>query len=1348
MTINVHDDYEKLVKLLYPSIEASGNVYYGQTRKLTTDEILGKNLLNFESHIETFNKGVYGYKSYFNWRLGPLSGSVQVVPIDNNLDCRIEGYQLPTAVDPMIRDSVIRLYKDGTSANLEVADDPAVYIDGTIFVKYRLNVSSKAVEQLTNSGSFPVYENNVEPVFECFVVTDWFDPSNVDGFNIYDIKDRNFFVEYKNGECYLYIQLMSDEVQSPNVKIDLNQPMTFTALQANSQVKFRWNDASSYEINQYNGYGWVSIPDNDHTVVLQNEGDKVSIRYFDVVNNTTSNPRFYLTGSVKASGNICSLLSNLYGEANSRIDFTAYNLKFSYMFQNQTALTDVSELYMYIQRASSSCCAYMFDGCTYIAYPPKLTIEYAASNCFEAMFSNCTRLKYAPELIATDLANSCYYMMFAGCTSLNNAPYLPATTMYQNCYDSMFSGCTNLKYAMAILPAKNLNAYCYNSMFSSCVNLRTAPVLPATSTPRDCYSYMFSGCSELSYVCCLADNLNPSYPPTITNWLNDVADTGKLLVLSNAPQHLVDSLPTGWQLVRLTEGDVSDINNIEVRHPGIGFNCRLSDSEEPNKYFYVATSGADSVNNGRGKLDDDTTFNMLSTNPVLSDTEYDTCDLNTGNANQEIWGYKCFNSPVSFRNGIYGECASLITSNPNDEGLNVRLDASLSHGIVDNLRPKYSYGSKLICKAVEEGYLDSPLSTVAGKYDPCAAVEVYQSDAKEANYNNDSYGNYKACVSQSSIIASNKYSDIVSANKYIDTNAVYNNTNKPQSTAAFIASASACPVINTQSAVLGYSEEYKALITAGDASITLNNISYPDSGNSCQISIESDDVSVNSNVSLHDNTLGVYFTDGADVQHEEHTLLTMGNTKNDYSGCLTYKSDALYTYDSLAAEYTYPMDVTNKLSSVLKDDQGAIAAEGHITFEQHLSTNDSFIKIGMDAGSNCAILLNNNTEVSGSLKVWDDNASDYVFELNGSHTNIKTDVAIKGELDVKNANDSSVVLVTTDPAALCVYGDIMATQDVYIDGDLTVRGQLISEDQATSLHVSGDLTVDGDASIHNCTFELTQGAFEVTSPSGYDLVLNSGASDIDIQGTKIYLSAPNTYITGTLNVSGSSIILNGATITGSASSINVNKTFNVTGSITSTEQCIVGTRLVVGTATYHPYYLISYQNELHIGDTINGSDVNGGTVKVNTLDASEVSAGIVANSLQFATPNEPLDSSTYPMIHQTDAGAAEIPIGAIFFARVTSTTSIYAGAIIPRGSNIQMIDLCMLNWNLPSATGIGGRVLNLLELRNNSLYITTVDHGGHQAGVYRTFTPITCSYDSLDGQGLIYQNLAIVMRVQ
>ena len=54
MAVHINDDYEKLAKLFYPSIEASGNVYYGQTRKLTMDEVLGKNDFGFDAHIESF----------------------------------------------------------------------------------------------------------------------------------------------------------------------------------------------------------------------------------------------------------------------------------------------------------------------------------------------------------------------------------------------------------------------------------------------------------------------------------------------------------------------------------------------------------------------------------------------------------------------------------------------------------------------------------------------------------------------------------------------------------------------------------------------------------------------------------------------------------------------------------------------------------------------------------------------------------------------------------------------------------------------------------------------------------------------------------------------------------------------------------------------------------------------------------------------------------------------------------------------------------------------------------------------------------------------------------------------
>lgn len=1004
MTINNKDDYEKLAKILYPSIEASGNVYYGQTRKLTMDEILGKNELNFESHIESFKQGDQTYKSYFNWQLGPLNGSVQVVPIDNNLDGRIEGYQLPTTVDPLIRDSVIRLYKDGSSTTLDVADEPALYIDGAIFIKYRLNIQSEAVEQLTNSGSFPVYENKITPVFECFVVTDWFDPSNVDAFNIYDIKDRNFFIEYKDNECYLYIQLMSDEVQSPNVKIDLNQPMTFIALQPNSQVNFRWTHASSYEINQYNGYGWVSIPDNDHTVVLQNKGDKVSIRYSDAFNTTTSSPRFYLTGSIKASGNICSLLTNLYSESNSRIDFTAYNLTFAYMFQNETALTDVSELYIYISLASYNCCAYMFDGCTNILYPPKLTIAYTAANCFEAMFNSCTKLKYAPELLATDLTSSCYYMMFAGCTSLISTTYLPATVMKQHCYDSMFSGCTHLKYAMAILPAKRLDTYCYNSMFSGCASLRIAPILPAISTPRDCYSYMFSGCSDLSYVCCLIDGVNTDYPPTITDWLDNVAATGKLLVLNNAPQHLVDSLPTGWQLIRLTSSDVSDINNIEVRHPAVGFNCRLSNSEEPNKYFYVATSGADSANNGRGKLNSDTVFNMLITNPVFSDTVYDTCDLDTGNANQEVWGYKCFNSPVSFRNGLYGECSSLTT-----------IKDDFTNNIEEYSLLNKFYGSKIQSTPVVR---NTSLISQDTSYTPTAKLTMTYGEFDEFEIAPPDYCKYSSEACLSSYIPSNagiyNFSKQFTDMQHNGSSLSLSSSVKNGMNSSVYYESKSILACNSNEDGIGDSAIIQ-LWSRSDTAESKINISSSvvriDAVENVLIAGES--ITISGNVNISKNLTLAYDLDIDEQQFtsREEECLIIGNTRNNNSGALIVGVN--YTYDThTSIEDTIPITSTANLTSSLRDQNGDIIKSCNIAFRCY--SDSSVIEISSTRCSLPTAYIAGDLSVKSAFKVFSD---DKLVEVKSDLQVLDNDDNV---LFGVNRNDEEVILNSD----LVVYGTI------------------------------------------------------------------------------------------------------------------------------------------------------------------------------------------------------------------------------------------------------------------------------------------------------------------------------------
>lgn len=86
-------------------------------------------------------------------------------------------------------------------------------------------------------------------------------------------------------------------------------------------------------------------------------------------------------------------------------------------------------------------------------------------------------------------------------------------------------------------------------------------------------------------------------------------------------------------------------------------------SDEKNKYITAyGSSNADSY--GRGDVTDvSTKYNMLTTNPLSDENAPEMNSYSSdGSYNQDIFGWKCFNSPVSFRNGIYGECGAVVTS--------------------------------------------------------------------------------------------------------------------------------------------------------------------------------------------------------------------------------------------------------------------------------------------------------------------------------------------------------------------------------------------------------------------------------------------------------------------------------------------------------------------------------------------------------------------------------------------------------------------------------------------------------------------------------------------------------------
>ena len=108
----------------------------------------------------------------------------------------------------------------------------------------------------------------------------------------------------------------------------------------------------------------------------------------------------------------------------------------------------------------------------------------------------------------------------------------------------------------------------------------------------------------------------------------------------------------------------------------LGFNINPKNYDELNSTDNLITSGSDSGWLGK-KLqgDDSNDLDLSKINPLFDKELYEKyrpgVNTNDGSVNQDIWGYKCFNSPVSFRNGIYGDTYSITEQKSSGETIDL-----------------------------------------------------------------------------------------------------------------------------------------------------------------------------------------------------------------------------------------------------------------------------------------------------------------------------------------------------------------------------------------------------------------------------------------------------------------------------------------------------------------------------------------------------------------------------------------------------------------------------------------------------------------------------------------------------
>ncbi|MCQ2401272.1 MAG: InlB B-repeat-containing protein [Lachnospiraceae bacterium] len=172
-------------------------------------------------------------------------------------------------------------------------------------------------------------------------------------------------------------------------------------------------------------------------------------------------------------------------------------------------------------------------------------------NFFEGMFAGNKYLISAENLVIPDvkLGKSCCAGMFNSCTYLETAPAkLQSKSLGIGCYSSMFGNCTYLKKAPDILPAETLAKGCYIEMFNNCPRLEKAPELPAQTLVDDCYFYMFKDCSSLKEVKVGFSSWGIQYTQ---EWLMNVSAEGTFYGPGTLPDQRGATnchyIPEGWR---------------------------------------------------------------------------------------------------------------------------------------------------------------------------------------------------------------------------------------------------------------------------------------------------------------------------------------------------------------------------------------------------------------------------------------------------------------------------------------------------------------------------------------------------------------------------------------------------------------------------------------------------------------------------------------------------------------------------------------------------------------------------------------------------------------------------------
>lgn len=613
MAINPHDDYEKLAKLLYPSIEASGNVYYGQTRKLTMDEVLNKNDLGFESHPEYYSNSK---TCSFCWKLGPLHGKIIF-----NTDVYNTSY-----------------VTDNTFSNYTVEFNDT--IDNNInvyYAKYLINKESSSIVNTTHSAEYNTYENNISLELQSILACTS---------KLYE--DKNFFIENSQ---YLYVLILTDAPYVGNGSNNEDESID-NFDEANMPLTIKNVGSSIMQVSVY-----LVVADDEESTTTQLSDLRISDYKYKTNNDADFNN---LNGwsIITDDGNVPIVI----GAESAKIELNPGE-------SVQFVCTNFAGNY--------PGGGWLYNHKTYH------TLRITGNNAAAEAYGNILSMLGEDFSTITYVVQYALYRLFLDCTSLIRAPYIPPANYYDRAIQRTFMGCTSLKQTPNLHLLSNSNSNALVFTFFGCTSLVTVNDILVDSSTVD-LSSTFYGCNSVSKVISIKTANNgkiklvntqdtpPRDAPLPWTFFGNSNSSLTSLVLNVSPDEIIlDSssinwLPSNNGIVYLNPKYILDnmwdslILENWLRKPILTYRFNYIDNNYPKE---VISYGSNNNQNGRGNIYDVSTINNFEKSFDENGTHQMNSYNQDGSYNQEIWGYKSFNSPVQFRNGIYGENAVLSASN-------------------------------------------------------------------------------------------------------------------------------------------------------------------------------------------------------------------------------------------------------------------------------------------------------------------------------------------------------------------------------------------------------------------------------------------------------------------------------------------------------------------------------------------------------------------------------------------------------------------------------------------------------------------------------------------------------------